>query len=340
MKQFWQQLKKRQGLILLTLLIFGVLFSLTSRLLGKKNNATAQPTISSSSSPATVNNSTTASPVANNSPATSTTATTVDPIIQAHMQFTDYDSNEKTVYYFDFDTNRLKSYNLSTKKEQVLGELNAYVQDLRWSPNHKTVLLSLENTQGNVVPNPLYQESAEPDATVIGLYEISQRTLTPLNSSIDAFDFLTNDKIIYHYNSSGNKNISIANPDGSNWKELISFPEAATIIRAGSTALVANPTGKVTRYDATGKKLEVFDLPTNTTLATASFAGDGRNGIVTSTDTATKTLILTRLKPGAVEELVRLPVPDGDFRILWDNKTSDVYLAGYDGLMKVTTSHP
>lgn len=257
------------------------------------------------------------------------------------MQFADYDSTEKTVYYLDFDTNELKSYKTTDGKEQILGELNAYVTTLKWSPNHKNVLVIMENNQGNAINNPFYQENVEVGANVTGHYDIGQRQFKLLNQYIDSFDWLTNDKIIYHYNDPKNKNISIANPDGSNWKELTSFSQTATIVRSGNMALVAGENSTVTRYDATGKKLETLSLPNSlkgTVLTGSTFTGDGRNGIIGTIED--NVLIVTRLKPGAVEELTRLPAPEGDFQLLWDNKTNDVYVASYDGLIKIATSHP
>jgi hypothetical protein len=342
MKQFLQLLQliqKRRSYIIVALLCIGVAISFTNKFLGKKSGAPASTTVTPSAaittSPAALNLATvpTAAPTANTS-----LLVAPSPLTEARMQFADYDAAEKTVYYFDFDTNLLKSYNISTKQEQSLGELNAYVQTLRWAPNHRSILVSMENTQGNAVANPFYQESVEPGEILVGHYDIGQRKFTALNAKMSAFDFITNDKIIYRYNDTRNKNISIANPDGSNWKELTAFPLEATIIRSGATALVATDTGKVTRYDASGKKIESFELPANMALNGSAFIGEGRNGVVATS--SSQEIVVTRLKPGAVEELVLVPAVDGDFQLLWDNKTNDVYLASYAGLAKIANSHP
>lgn len=295
--------------------------------------ATIEPTPSSppASSPSP---SPTSSPVASSPTPSSTSLTIFNP---TRASFPDLVPNEKALYLLNEDTATLQKIDTTNQTATDLAELSTYIEDLAWAPNHQSVLIAHQNTEGNAVHNPLYEPGAGDGQVLTGHYNLETKVFTHLNRNITAFAFITNNKIIYQYQDDKTNNLTIAKPDGTDWKNIATFKEDTQIIRAGQTALVYEVGSRlITRYDANGRSLEKYSVPADLRLYQSVWTGQGADAVYWVA--GANEVVIKRLKVTGPETIATLPHAPDQWSILWDNKSGDVYLAGSEGIINVATS--
>ncbi len=326
MKQLWTTLKQYRFWLLLGLILFAILYSLLNR----GNKADKPSTIASpASSPSTL---TTINPVTTPSPTPSSSpSSTEEKISEAAISFPDLDSENKQLYYLDDETNDLLRLDLTSKRSEKIGELSAFVNKLVWSPSHRYLLLQMENGQGNAVPNPLYQDDLNYGETIVALYDSQTKGLVRLNQNIINFSFISEDQIIYQFKDSKYNNLSIANRDGSNWKNIDRLRTEVSFQRSGSTALMQPVSGgTVQRYDIKGVRLATYTVPEEFRLPQSSWPAAGQTALYwVANPPGSSIKKLTNDKVSTIQETG--PVAD-NFTIMWDNKSNHFYTASLEGL--------
>ncbi len=336
LKQFQQFWRHYRSWIVLAIIGIAAIYSLLRHF-----TQPAGQTLTASPSPSA----TTAAPISSQGPVASpSVASQVSPspsssipADQAIDQSAIVDTSSDIIYYHDFTSAEFKKRSITTGQETVLAPGSVFIDNVYWAPSHAKVLLALTNGQGNAVQNPFYLPSQPFGAKTIGLYEFSSQKFTPLNQNITAARFLTDDLIIYQYKDQHYNNLSISKPDGSGWRNIATLSGMLRFASAGGTVLsqLENSTS-VSRYDASGKVAEQFNVPSDLSLNQSTWASSGHNAIYWTVDQNTVTI--KRLSGSDTQTLTTLPKTADDFTILWDNKIGALYYDGFGGLKKLDVS--
>ena len=322
------QLIKKYRLWLIALIVIGaVCYSLWHRFTRPQVTPTPSPsTIRFSPSPQR-------SPLASPSPSPSSQAELIE---SGPTLFADYDQLSQTFYYFDFTDSSFKKRALTANEPTTLAKGSSFINAVLWAPDHTRAIIKLENGQGNIIENPFFQANVPYGETVIGLYTFASGQFQALNQHITAVSFIDSSHILYQYQKGKDNNLSIASPDGSGWRNLEKLQGTVEISRASQTALVKSG-DRVTRYQATGKSSESFRVPGELKLSQSAWF-----------ETTARAIYWTD-KDGAIQfnefsgtsKTLSLTTPASDeFTILWDNKSGDIYAAGFNGLQKIGNSKP
>jgi hypothetical protein len=258
-----------------------------------------------------------------------------------HGLFSDYDSSTKNLYYIDAITSEPKRYNFSTRDMQTLGEALPAIEALAWSPNHQKILVRTQNLQGNEVFNPFYQENKPADYTGTALYDITSKATVFLNENITSFSFLSDDQIIYQYRDFIFNNLSISQPNGKGWKNIVSLDGSVVMQRIGSTVSIQgnevtdaiDPT--VIRYGIDGKQIDSFELPENVSILN-SICPQKDSCIVW--DKLDDSVVISSVKGGNYKTIGEIDEDTEDFEIVWDNSEKNVYALTSSGLRLVGKS--
>jgi hypothetical protein len=258
-------------------------------------------------------------------------------LLSSPALFADFDPIEQTLYYLDPNDNSFKKLDVVTRKITTIGTSSGYVERVAWSPDHTQLLLRMSNEQGNRVTNPLYQNDSAYGEIIVGLYTLSTKRLTRLNSNILTFSFIGNDKIIYQYQDEKYNNLSLSRPDGTRWKNIGTFNVEVEILSAGNSVLVRELNSPlVTRYGPEGKVTESFSVPAELALAQSDWPEQGMNALywIHDDEAGDNEVLVQRLSPDKVETAARLTKTSDILSILWDNKTNVFYLITFSGIEK------
>lgn len=245
--------------------------------------------------------------------------------------FAELNSDKSAIYYFDPNEPALKQFNVANQATETLAEFSAPIETLAWSPDHRRLLVGLINQQGNRVQNPYYQGDLAYGEPFILNLELTNKSTKRLHPKITTFSYLTNDRIIYQFQEGIHNNLSIAKPDGQDWRNIELLSGDAVIIRTGQTALVKlNNSQTVRRYDSSGKRIKQYKVPNDFLLEQSAWSATEFDAVYwADTDSG---LVIKRLNDGKVTELTYLNEEPQDLSIMWDNKKGDIYLYGYAGL--------
>ncbi len=326
MRKLWEQVRHYQYWIILGVVLIAVLFSLFNR----RSNPSA-PTGTPAKTPSAVTP-LSRSPAAIKQPVSDS----LDTLSNHPFPAAALDVNTKTIVYHDFDNDAFKRYTLSSGAEQTIAKASVYLTKALWSPDFTTLIIQALNEVGRVGTNPFYSEARPFGSTVVGSYKLQTKRFTPLNPNIKEIAYISPQEIIYQFNDGRHNNISVAQVDGSAWKN-ISRPKGEVALRnAGYTALlqeVGQP--KITRHGANGKVMETIDVPTDLKLAQSSWTGSGRQALYWIEEDGQ--IAIKQLRANKSELVATVTLNTEDLVILWDNETGEVYLANFDGLFKLNS---
>ncbi|MCL5795627.1 MAG: hypothetical protein M1338_04725 [Patescibacteria group bacterium] len=141
------------------------------------------------------------------------------PVISSDGKYMFYFSNKDSQYHFY----KLELANL--KNEKISDKFDA-PQSIYWSPQQDKALLEVLYNQyifekyGSMFIQPGITDGAK----TFWLYDFNKNKLTPLSTSIKTVAWsLNGTQIAYQFLPSDQKigSLSIANPDGSNWKNVV-----------------------------------------------------------------------------------------------------------------------
>lgn len=322
LKQFLGRLYTLRWLILPALLLTAVAYSLLTRAPKPQPKPTPTPTIVPAQSPPT--------PEVGSTPLPSSSLLALNyPLLGASL-----DSAGQTVYFLDPSDQHLRRINLQTKAAETLAKPEGFIERISWSPNHQKLILLTRATQFV----PAGDESDKSDLqrpTTLLTYDLTTKRTATLNRNIKAISFLGSRKIIYQYRDKSENNLSIAKLDGSSWQNISRLTGEVAIVWAADTALVASSTSKeITRYDQSGKVVERFSAPADLSLEQSVWAGRGKEAVYWTIEG--KEIVVKRLRPQGSEVITT--IPEDDLTILWDNRTGDIYAAGFEGLKRIGNS--
>lgn len=330
MKQAFSFLKRYQYWFLGGIVLLAIIYSFSHRL-ANPARPVASPTMEPTRSPS----GSTASPSVNPSPASSPAN---ESLIASPIALAEIDSLKQAIYYLDPNDNNFKRFNLTDHTITNFGQGSAYILAGAYSPNHSQIAILSSNEQGNKVANPLFQQNVPYGESFVGVYDFATKLFKQLNSKITVIAFLTDNEIIYQFQDGRYNNLSIAKPDGTGWRNIAALAGDYEIIRSGNTALVQRIGAReVLRYGAGGKLLEKYTTPADFKLSQSDW-GTGPNAVywLVSADN----IVIKRLRGKQIETVTSVPKKTEELSILWDNKTGDIYFAGFLGLQKVTNSQP
>ncbi len=313
-----------------------ILISFINRLT-RQDQVTPQPTdspIETGSPIGTASSNPTPSsvPSSNSSPSATAQVLSTDPAAYPSL-----DSSDQAIYYYDQDASVFKKLDLATKQTRPLSDLLSFVNEAFWSADHQSLILKTINDQGNRVSNPLYQEDIDPGEIVVGSYNLATKQFTRLNKYIQSIGFVGSNHIVYQYKDSKYNNLSIADPDGKNWKNIATFKDEATIITTRTTALAqATNQHTVTRYSSTGATVETFTVPEEFKLSQSVWAEQGKEALYWVADNSG--VIIKQLDNSNTKTLWSLSKKPDQLAILWDNNKGVVYLTSLDGIQQLPVS--
>jgi hypothetical protein len=153
-----------------------------------------------------------------------TNSANISQVIQSNVFNPAISSDGKALFYF---SNQAAFYNFdkldltSLKNEKISDNFDA-PQNIYWSPNQDKIIMEVIYNQyvfekyGSAFLKPGTADGTK----TFWLYDFNKKKLTPLSSSIKKVAWSPDGtKIAYHYLESGQKigNLTIANPDGTNW---------------------------------------------------------------------------------------------------------------------------
>lgn len=311
------------------ILCVAALYSIFNRLTGRKSPATPTPSAISSATFSPTPSSALASPSA--SPGISTNTTQISTAASFFPSLFD-----NHLYFFDFTGARIAKVSLSDQQITELAEGSDFIEAAAWSPDHTQVLLRAINGQGSKVENPFFQANQSYGEKTTLLYNLRDQTIKPLNDGIVAFAWLSDSRIVYQYQSGVFNNLSLAKPDGSGWKNIAQLKGKAAITPIGSDILVQiEGQSTLSRYSVTGEVIENITIPADFKLSRSSWSSDGSQALYTTFES--NVLAIKRYSKGSTDAslVINYPTAQEDLAILWDNKNSDVYLASFEGLVKL-----
>lgn len=136
-------------------------------------------------------------------------------------------SESRHLYYYSLDDKSLKKASLEGKnKEVLLSHLPGNPTRLVWSPKRDKVLLQLQSN----------------GSATWHFADLSTKMLVPLKPEMSRLAWSNlGDKIFYQYTNeqTGSRSLNIANPDGSDWKEIAALPGDSFIQTVPRSSLVS-----------------------------------------------------------------------------------------------------
>jgi len=173
------------------------------------------------------------------------------------------------------------------------------------------------------------------------LLELESKSITPLNPSFKTAIFASEEKIVYHYldKAKGVSNLSIADPDGKNWKKIIDLKEENVFLSTLPTGEIAYTASETTdnfsviKTDGSGKR--TIKLPVLINVNKLTWSPDGKSLIAAvreqnkTTDTFYKINLKTNQKQ-KIQYKSDIPIDAKNLMLTNDEKTlyftSDDYL--------------
>jgi hypothetical protein len=350
MKQFTsalQFIKKHRVWLLVGLIIFAVLYSFINK--ATKRNSVANPIVTPSPIPLVSTTAqptlvSTSSPAPSPAPTTSSITPTTSPTVSLSSQLipvagsaVDLDSASQTLYWLDPISQTFKKMDMTTRAVTEVGTVPAYLDAAIWSPDHTKLFVAIRNTQTDELPNPLYRPNIKKNR-IPAIYDPATSKLTELNANIISISFLGNQKIIYQYKDDRYNNLSVANLDGSSWKNIATPQKNTWLLWSGNTALsqVVNTT-TVSRHDRNGKTTETYTVPSDFQLNQSVWSETGKSAVYWLKKDGQ--FIIKQIKAtGEAVTLESIDIKEDDYSILWDNSNKVVYLVTFDGIRQVTTT--
>lgn len=318
MKQFVKTIKKNRLWIIAGILVVATGISLYNRL---TKPASATPVNTATPSPSFSPTTELPSPRPSSEP-TPTTST----IIEGAVRWADLDSTRQAIAFIDPVDQGLREIDLKTGTITTLGTLTEPTRAAVWSPNHRWLAI-VTGEAGDSENNAR-----------IATYDIHNKKLYPLDPSITALSFLSDQKIIYQYQNEQSNTLAIANLDGSSWKAIDTPSSPVDIVWAGPTALT-QPLGTsgITRYNQNGRSIETHRVPDDFRLTQSSWLDRDLQAIYWVIDNGV--LSIKSLDPdGQTETLTTLDWEEELFSVLWDNSNGAIYIASDSGLIKLAVT--
>lgn len=329
MKNIVSYVRKYRFWLIGGVLALAGLYSLLSRSTETQPPITlpSQSSVTSPSPVASVSTQPAQTPLPSPSPTAEETA--IGGLLFPNIDFT----NQALYYYSDADSVFKKRF-LASGQETILSPEIVFLNRAVWSPNKKLVLIELENRRAEDSDNRFYQNDTPEGFTVVGLLNLESQRFSRLNSGIIEYGFTNDNEIIYQYKDEKNNNLSVAKPNGSGWKNLAKLKEDVKVLGLDNSTMVqVAGERQLARYGSGGKRLDRYSIPADFILDQAAWAAMGGSAIYwvrQGKKVAIKSLIKNK------EELIYShPTRAAQLTILWDNKIGAIYLASFDGLVKL-----
>ena len=155
----------------------------------------------------------------------------IQKILDKELFFAVYDKDLDALSYFDKSTTgfNLKEYDLATQKENSLLENIADISKVAWSPTFRQLAIKVtnsENLKGGQIP---FLDKYGVGTKVNWIVSLDRRdlinmTMKDLNPAIKNVTFSpAGDKIAYLFQNDTDKELGLANTDGSGFESLLQF---------------------------------------------------------------------------------------------------------------------
>jgi Tol biopolymer transport system component len=253
--------------------------------------------------------------------------------------------NGKSLLYLPGQELSLHEFNLQTQKDSSISpDYFAFVKEVSWSPNKDKLVIWVLNTKKGLeaIGSPFINKGAENSLVLPYLFDLSSKKASLLSSNIKQVTWTPDGKkIVYQYldKVKGVNNLSIADPDGKNWKKVIDLKDENIFLNTLGTGEIVYAVSETTdsfsaiKTDGSGKR--TIKLPISVNINKIAWSSDGKSLIaaIREKDKATDALYKINLESGQKEEIKyesKTPIDAKNLMLTKDNKTlyftSDDYL--------------
>jgi len=238
---------------------------------------------------------------------------------------------DKKIIYQDAQSGNLNQIDLTNKKISILmeGEKIPPLERLSLSPMSTKALLLGYQTSG------LVQYS---------LLDLKTQNITLLNQSIKTAVFVSEEKIVYQYldKEKGINNLSIADPDGKNWKKIIDLKEETIFLNTLGTGEIVYTSSETTerfnviKTDGSGKRTIKLPIPVN--INKIAWSSDGKSIIaaVREENKTTDTFYKINIETGQKQEIkYQSQTPINAINLMLTKDAKTLYFTSDDYLYKL-----
>lgn len=234
-------------------------------------------------------------------------------------------SDDGFLYYYSLDDQALKKASPEGKDKSVLlSNLPGIPTRVVWSPKKDRALLSLKQSNG---------------ANLWHFADLTTKTLIPLRPEMSRLTWNNlGDKIFYQFTAANNeRTLNIANPDGTNWKELASLYRDAFISPVPQSATVSF-WGKPNALQKTYFETVGLSGENRRTLLSEKFGADylwspnGEKVLVSVSEEKGGQNILLNMMNKSGGEFQNLALPTFVSKVVWGKDSKTIYYALPGGL--------
>jgi len=261
------------------------------------------------------------------------------------ITFQTLSGKEDSILYYDPAENKIFEFFLKENRQSPISDLFLLVNDIKWSPDAKKTILKISNIQPAHAENPLYTTTLPEGEEATYFYEIGAKEPILLSRNIQEVTWTADgQKIVYHYldKAKGVNNLSIADPDGKNWKKIIDLKEEKVFLSTFPTGEIAYTASETTdsfsaiKTDGSGER--TIKLPILINVNKLAWASDGKSLIAAvreqnkTTDTFYKINLETNQKQ-EIQYKSDTPIDAKNLMLTKDDKT--LYFTSDDYLYKM-----
>lgn len=168
--------------------------------------------------------------------------------LSGKITFPDLSPDHQSLLYIDAQDNKIKRYEFSSQKQEILSADIGAITQAYWSPDTQKVILS---NQG--------------DKITLKLYDLQSKSSKDMDSKIESLIWSPDSKKIYYHFYDEDQNISQLNvslPDGTNWQNIVDlqYPSYKFVWVGENKLGYWTPPS-----DISGTNLDVIDLATKET---------------------------------------------------------------------------
>lgn len=256
------------------------------------------------------------------------------------LRFAELDSKTKRINFYSDRESTLNSFDLQKRQSTTLASDLPIVNRLVWSPNRATVILEAENSPNDNQVAESFKDSTLPEGyTLLISYTIADKKVNQLNRAIINSDFIGDDSIIYQYRDDQFNNLSIAQHDGTDWRNIARLNGEVRIKRYGKLAVVDGLNQqRLTVFDPSGKQVREIRRPEGFILDQSDWPSDSPTALYW-TKINDKVNFSTLTNAGEVKALGSLSIAPGEIQFMWDNVTEKIYLIDDNGIAALKDSN-
>jgi Tol biopolymer transport system component len=253
--------------------------------------------------------------------------------------------DEKNIFYYLEPEAVFYQLSLTTEQIKSVSPMLSFIQNVTWGSNCEKTILRVKNIQAAKTESFFYTPDRPYEGLNIWVYDITTKNKILLNQNVKKAVWTADGKkIVYHYldQVKGVNNLSIADPDGKNWKKVIDLKDENIFLNTLGTGEIVYATSETTdsfsaiKTDGSGKR--TIKLPISVNINKIAWSSDGKSLIaaIREKDKATDALYKINLESDQKEEIKyesKTPIDAKNLMLTKDGKT--LYFTSDDYLYKL-----